>query len=541
LKFSIHHPAVMVAIPVALLIITIGALRGSIIKTTYFPNIESRNTNVVLEMPAGTPDHVTDRLLAEMEEKVWRVNDVYRQEFGGDIDLVQNITRYIGPGTHQGSLYITLVSSEQRVWSSLDVTNRIRGLVGRIPGAEKLEFGTRFRWGKPISIGLASNDLIQLREATETLKDELRQLEELKDVVDDDPPGLKEVGVRLKQKAFALGLTSADVLSQVRSGFFGGQAQRILRGIDEVRIWVRYARSDRSSVEKLADMRIRLPGGKEYPLGEIAELMIERGVMSVNHIDGQRVVKVEADIADPKESVPDIIADIQSDILPGIRSQYPDIHFLLEGQSRENLKTMKAMGRVVPPMLILMFLIVVVTFRSFAQALIVFLLIPFSIIGVLWGHFIQGYIVSVLSWFGAIALAGIVVNDSLVLVSALNRKLKEGKSFEEALLDTGLSRFRPVLLTSLTTIAGLGPLIFMTSHQAQFLSPMAISVGYGLLFGTILTLLMLPSLLVLINRLRALVFRLRKGRMPDSSAALEPALTEEVFAREQSDGVCVEG
>jgi multidrug efflux pump subunit AcrB len=263
--------------------------------------------------------------------------------------------------------------------------------------------------------------------------------------------------------------------------------------------------------------------------------------MSVNHIDGQRVVKVEADIADPKESVPDIIADIQSDILPGIRSQYPDIHFLLEGQSRENLKTMKAMGRVVPPMLILMFLIVVVTFRSFAQALIVFLLIPFSIIGVLWGHFIQGYIVSVLSWFGAIALAGIVVNDSLVLVSALNRKLKEGKSFEEALLDTGLSRFRPVLLTSLTTIAGLGPLIFMTSHQAQFLSPMAISVGYGLLFGTILTLLMLPSLLVLINRLRALVFRLRKGRMPDSSAALEPALTEEVFAREQSDGVCVEG
>jgi multidrug efflux pump subunit AcrB len=432
-----------------------------------------------------------------------------------------------------------LIGSHLRDWDSMEVTNRLRRQVGAVSGAEKLEFGGRGWWGKPISIALASNNLAQLREAKEKLKAELRKVVKLKDVVDDDPPGLREVSLRLKERAFALGLTTADVVSQVRSGFFGGEAQRILRGIDEVKIWVRYTRQDRSSVRKLEEMRIRLPGGREYPLGEIAEFSIKRGVMAVNHIDAQRVVKVEADITNPKESVPDIIADIEKDILPDIIRKYPDTRFMLEGQSRENLKTMRAIGRIVPPMLILMFLIIVITFRSFGQAIIVFLLIPFSVIGVLWGHLIQGYIVSILSWFGAIALAGIVVNDSLVLVSTLNRMLKQGMPFEKALFETGLSRFRPVLLTSLTTIAGLTPLIFEKSHQAQFLSPMAISVAYGLLFGTLLTLLMLPSMLVILNRFRLGFFRLFKGSRLSPEAA-EPAIREEIFAREQSEGRCEE-
>jgi len=540
LQFTIHNPAIGVAIPLALFIITIGALQGSVLKTTFFPIIERRNVDVVLEMPAGTPDSVTDTLLTEIETKVWQVNEIYKKEHRDQKDLILSISRRIGPGTHQGNLSVTLISSELREWNSLEATNRIRRQVGRVPGAEKLEFGGRGWWGKPISIALASNNLNQLREAKETLKSELRKVEKLKDIVDDDPPGLREVNIRLKERALALGITTADVLYQVRSGFFGGEAQRILRGIDEVKIWVRYTQSDRSSVQKLEDMRIRLPGGKEYPLGEIADFTIQRGVMTVNHIDAQRVVSVEADITNPKESVPDIISDIRRDILPDIAARFPDIQFMFEGQSRENLKTMRAIGRIVPPILILMFLIIVVTFRSFSQALVVLLLIPFSIIGVLWGHFIQGYIVSVLSWFGAIALAGIVVNDSLVLVSTLNRLLKQGKEFKQALYDTGISRFRPVLLTSLTTIAGLGPLIFEKSHQAQFLSPMAISVAYGLLFGTLLTLLMLPSMLTLLNRSR-IVFSRKILKKSATSESVEPAIREEVFAREQSNGICEEG
>jgi multidrug efflux pump subunit AcrB len=539
LHFIIEKPILAVAVPLALLMITIGALKGSIIKTTFFPIIERRNVEITLEMPAGTPAAITDQVLAKMETRIWEVNDIYKQEHRDGNDLVLAIARRIGPDTHQGDINVTLISSEHRDWDSMEVTNRFRKQVGPVPGAEKLEFGSRGFWGKPISIAMASNNLDQLREAKEKLKAELKKVEKLKDVVDDDPPGLREVSIRLKERAFALGLTSADVVDQVRSGFFGGEVQRILRGIDEVKIWVRYTQQDRSSVQKLGDMRIRLPGDREYPLQEIADFSIQRGVMAVNHIDAQRVVKVEADITRKKESVPDIIADIRQDILPEIVEQYPDIRFMFEGQSRENLKTMRAIGRVIPPILILMFLIVVVTFRSFSQAIVVLSLIPFSIIGVVWGHFIQGHIVSILSWFGAIALTGIVINDSLVLVSTFNRKLKQGKAFKTALYETGLSRLRPVLLTSLTTIAGLGPLIFETSHQAQFLSPMAISVAYGLLFGTLLTLVMLPALLVVLNHVKVFMFELFKG-VKFASEAVEPAIREEIFAREQSEGACKE-
>ncbi len=538
LKFTVHHPGVALAVPFALLLITVGVVKGSIIKTTFFPIIERRNVDITLEMPAGTPDKITDRLLAGIEEKIWEVNEIYKNEHTDGRDLVTAISRRIGPSTHQGTISATLISSELRDWDAMEATNRFRDHVGIIPGAEKLEFGGRGFWGKPISIGLASNNLTQPREAKERLESELRKVEKLKDVVDDDPPGLREVNIHLKERAFALGLTTADVVNQVRYGFFGGEAQRILRGIDEVKIWVRYNEQDRSSVLKLEEMRIRLPGGKEYPLSEIAEFTIQRGVMAVNHIDAQRVVKVEADITDPKESVPDILADIQADILPGISAQYPDIRFMMEGQSRENKKTMRAISRVVPPMLILMFLVIVITFRSFTQAIIVLLLIPLSIVGILWGHYLQGYIVSMLSWFGTIALAGIVVNDSLVLVSTFNRLIKDGMPFEDALYETGLSRFRPVLLTSLTTIAGLAPLIFETSHQAQFLSPMAISVAYGLMYGTILTLIMLPAMLVVVNKARRFFYRISKGTRPESAASVEPAIREDIFSREQSNGAC---
>ena len=533
LKFCIKNPAIAIAIPVALLIITLGAVKGSIIKTTYFPIIERRNVDVNLAMPSGTPVSITDSLLAGIEEKIWQVNKIYKKGHSNQ-DLVTAISRRVGPGTHQGSLSATLISSEKRDWSSMEAQNRIRKQIGHIDGAEKFEVGGRGHWGKPVSIVLASNNLPQLRSARDHLKKELAKVGKLKDVIDNDPPGLREVNVTLKQKAFALGLTTADVMRQVRGGFFGDEAQRILRGIDEVKIWVRYKQSDRATMEQLEDMRIRLADGSEYPLREIADFKIKRGVMSINHINAQRVITVEADITNPKDSVPDILNDIKTEIMPGIIHDYPDISFHFEGQSRENAKTMRAMDRVFPVMLILMYFIVVITFRSFSQAILVFLLIPFSLIGVAWGHYLQGYIISMLSLFGTIALAGIVINDSLVFVSAMNRLLKKGLPFEKAVLEAGLSRFRPVLLTSLTTIAGLGPLMFSKSHQAQFLSPMAISVAYGLLFGTLLTLLMLPALLVAFNHGKVYVYKLLTGTMP-TAEQMEPAVREEVFVRNYSE------
>ncbi|MBU1095149.1 MAG: RND transporter [Ignavibacteriae bacterium HGW-Ignavibacteriae-2] len=531
LKFTINNPLIAALIPVAILIITIGALQGSIVKTTFFPTIEGNDLTISLEMPSGTPAAVTDSILADMEIPVWAYNERYKKEYSQESEgAILAISRIIGPSTNKGKLSLTLKNSEERVLSGLQITNELRSLIGKVDNAENLEFGGNSRFGKPVSVALSSDNLNELITAKNKLKAELKKVTKLKDVVDNNPPGQREIKLTLKDKAFALGLTSNDVIKQVRSGFFGGEAQRIVRGIDEVKIWVRYDLTDRSSISKLENMRVRLSDGREFSLKDIASFEISHGVVAINHTDQQRVINVEADIADSRESVTDILADIRADIMPEIIKEFPDVTFDFEGQNRESNKTMNAAAIVMPVVMILMFLIIVVTFRSFAQATIVFIIIPFAIIGVVWGHFLQGYIISILSFFGVIALFGIQVNDSLVFIDAFNRLLKNGMGFKEALLEAGSSRFRPVILTSLTTIAGLGPIMFSTSHQAQFLSPMAISMAYGLLFGTTLTLLFLPSLLVIFNKLKIYIAWLINGSKP-APESVEPAIKEEQFIK----------
>ncbi|MCH8034467.1 MAG: efflux RND transporter permease subunit [Bacteroidetes bacterium] len=526
LNFSIKHPLVIIAIPIALFIITIGAVKGSIIKTTFFPNLEFNNVTVTLEMPAGTSDLVTDSILVNIENAAWAVNDDYVQLFPIAKQLVVNVIRSIGPGTHQGSLRVTLSGSEERFYDNFKVRQELRNKIGIIKNANKLQIGGGSFFGMPVSIALQSNDLNQLRNAKDELKSELNKIIQLKDVADNDPPGLREVQIQLNDNAYNLGLNTATVMSQVRGGFFGNEAQRILRGIDEVRIWVRYSENERRTIKQLEDMRIRLSGGQEIPLSELANISVKRGILSINHIDGQRIIKVEADISNPDVSVPDIVANIKKNILPELKQQYPDVTWIFEGESRESAKTMGSVATFGPPFLMLMFMLVVLTFRSFMQAAIIYLIVPFSIIGVLWGHFIQGYIFSILSGFGAIALIGIVVNDSLIFVSAMNRYLLQGQKFEEAIRNAGINRFRPVMLTTLTTVAGLGPLIFEPSVQAQFLSPMAISVAYGLIVGTGLTLTLLPAMLVVANKIKMRVYPLL-GKEVFSSEDVEPVMIEQ--------------
>ncbi len=526
LNFSIKHPLVIIAIPIALFIITIGAVKGSIIKTTFFSNLEFNNVTVTLEMPAGTSDLVTDSILVNIENAAWAVNDDYVQLFPIAKQLVVNVIRSIGPGTHQGSLRVSLSGSEEMFYDNFKVRQELRNKIGIIKNANKLQIGGGSFFGMPVSIALQSNDLNQLRNAKDELKSELNKIIQLKDVADNDPPGLREVQIQLNDNAYNLGLNTATVMSQVRGGFFGNEAQRILRGIDEVRIWVRYSENERRTIKQLEDMRIRLSGGQEIPLSELANISVKRGILSINHIDGQRIIKVEADISNPDVSVPDIVANIKKNILPELKQQYPDVTWIFEGESRESAKTMGSVATFGPPFLMLMFMLVVLTFRSFMQAAIIYLIVPFSIIGVLWGHFIQGYIFSILSGFGAIALIGIVVNDSLIFVSAMNRYLLQGQKFEEAIRNAGINRFRPVMLTTLTTVAGLGPLIFEPSVQAQFLSPMAISVAYGLIVGTGLTLTLLPAMLVVANKIKMRVYPLL-GKEVFSSEDVEPVVIEQ--------------
>lgn len=525
LNFSIKHPFVIIAISIAMMIITIGAIKGNIIKTTFFPALEFNYVSNTLEMPAGTSERITDSILVMIEKKAWEINDEYSEKFPKATPLVKNVIRSVGPGTHQGSVRINLAGSEERFYDNSKIKSLLREKIGKVENATKLMVGGISFFGAPVSIALQSTYLDQLRNAKEELKSELRKITKLKDVVDDDPPGLREVHIELREKAYNLGLTTGQVMDQVRGGFFGKEAQRILRGIDEVRIWVRYSENERRTISQLENMRIKLTDGRQFPLSEIANIWIDRGILAVNHIDGQRVIKVEADVANNDISVTNVLNNVKANILPELKEKYPDVTWGFEGESRDSGKTFKSIAYIGPPFLMLMFMIVVLTFRSFFQAAVVYIIIPFSFVGVLWGHFIQGYIFSLLSAFGAIALIGIVVNDSLVFVSAFDRYLRRGQKFEEALRNAGMNRFRPVILTTLTTVAGLGPLVFEPSFQAQFLSPMAISVSYGLLIGTGLTLTLLPALLKVANSTKIRFAKLM-GNKNVTQEDVEPAIKE---------------
>lgn len=535
LSFSLGNQFFMIAVPIFLLALTIGALGGGIIKSTFFPPIERDEINVTLEMASGTREHITEGVLDRVEAAAWQVNEEIRATREDSLDVVLKVERVIGPGTHQGSLNIILLDAETRNIRSPQITSPIREKVGEVNGAQKLIYGITSPFGKPISVALIGNDLNELTAAKEELKDQISALSAVRDVTDTDRKGLREINLRLKQKAHALGLTLGEVMQQVRQGFFGYEVQRLQRGEDEVKVWVKYDEVDRSSLHDLEDMRIRTASGESYPLREVATYQLERGILAVNHLDGEREVRVEAEMASFDESVSDIEANIQDSILPAVLSRYPSIRYSIEGQSRESAKTQKSGKKVLPVVLILMFTIVTLVFRSFPQAVVIFLVVPFGLIGVGWGHWIHGAQVSLLSMFGIIALIGVMVNDSLVLVTAFNRNMKDGMDFNMALHNAAISRFRPIILTSVTTIAGLAPLIFLEkSFQAQFLIPMAIAVAYGLFIATFTTLVLVPLLLKSLNWSRVHWRWLWTGSKPNSEE-VEPAVIE--LKNERSDHV----
>ena len=507
LEYSIKHPLVIIVLPIAFLIITIGALKGGVIKTTFFPQLEFNYFVVNLELPPGTRENITDSMLVSFEEKIYRINDEYVKEHPDLPPLVKNSMRKIGPRTNTGMLYVTVANSEKRAWDNITIRRIVRDSIGFVKNAEKLEITDMKYFGAPVSIAFYGPNFKHLRGAADFLKEKLKDFPELKDIINNDPPGLKEVRIKLNEKGYSLGLSTAFVFSQIRNGFFGKEAQRILRGIDEVKIWVRYPENERASIDDLLNMRIKLPGNREIPLSEIADISIQDGILQINHINTQRIIRVDAGVVSSKISVPAVIKKIKANILPEIKKKYPDVTWGFEGERRDSKKTIDSIKTTVPPFLLLMFMIVVFTFRSFSQAAMVYSVIPFSILGSLWGHYFEGYIFSLFSGFGAIALMGIVVNDSIVMISKYNQLLRDGYKIKEAVKIAGLSRFRAVILTSITTIFGLGPLIFETSFQAQFLAPMAISVAYGLFVGTIITLLIIPALLVGVNSFR---YRLKK-------------------------------
>lgn len=496
LKFFLKNKVLGFAIPLAMLIATIGSMNGGIIRVTFFPSIASDRVSITLKMPQGTNEALTDSLITVIEQAAWEVGKDFTKRQEDNKEAIENIIKTVGPGTANASLRINLLPGEERNFPSFEFATAVNDRVGPIYGAESVEFGSGGNFGgKPVSVSLISNNIEELKGAKQILKDALSVNPLLKDVSDNDPEGIKEIEIRLKDSAYPLGFTLSDVISQVRSGFFGLQVQRFQRRRDEIRVWVRYKREERSSISNLDQMRVVSPTGQRVPLSEIAFYEIARGEISINHLDGRREIRVDADLKNPKDSAPEIMTNIKAELLPVIQAQFPSVTASFEGQNREAGKVSGSASLVLPIIIFMIYVIITFTFRSFSQPLMLILMVPFSLIGVAWGHWIHNFPINMLSFLGIIALVGIVVNDGLVLIGKFNGFLKEGLKFDDALYEAGKSRFRAIFLTSLTTIAGLTPLIFEKSRQAQFLIPMAIAIAYGIALATVLTLVMLPLML----------------------------------------------
>ncbi|MCF8258022.1 MAG: efflux RND transporter permease subunit [Flavobacteriales bacterium] len=525
LIFSLNNRLFALAIPIALFMVSMGAIKGGVVKTTFFPFIERDEVTVNLDFPVGTNERITKQWLDHIEDAAWAVSADYRGRREDSLDIVLKVEQAIGPMSHQGRVSIILLDGETRSIEILEVNKAFRKAIGRIPDAENLIYGIRTPFGKPISVSLLGNDLLELDAAKVELIAELEKNPELTEVVSSDQKGNREVRLTLNDKGRQMGLTTGDVMRQVRQGFFGLEVQRLQRGVDEVRVWVRYADTDRGSVGSMENMRIRTPDGRAIPLSQVADYEVERGIKSIQHLYGKREIRIESDIAHSGVSASAILDDVENRMLPAILKRHPSVSVSFEGQRAESGKTQISGKKVLPIVLALMVIIITYTFRSLGQALIVFAMIPLGLIGVIWGHWAHNAIISLLSAFGIIALIGIMVNDSLVLVSAFNGLLREGRPFGNALYESCLSRFRPIILTSFTTIAGLGPLILERSMQAQFLVPMAVSVAYGMFIATLVTLVTLPVVLSLYNDLKIYATWLWEGRKP-SPEAVEPAVQE---------------
>ena len=515
LRYTIKNPFTIILIFICSLAITVSAMSAGLIKSTVFPNIEGESIIVNLKFEAGSSEEKTKKWINHIENKIIQKNNEISKEFNDGNSLVKAIEKTIGNtqaadqwtmSTAQSSeksyLNIILIPSEERSIGTSEITNFLKEAVGEIPGAESLTFDIESPFGKAISIALYSENNNELLSATKILKDYMINLNMMKNIESSDQKGLKEIKLKLKSKAYQMNLSTAQILNEIRNGFYGFESQRLQIGTDEVKIWIRYDKEDRNSIYDLENMRINIMDNN-YLVSDLVDIKIERDLLSIDHLNGKRSVQIDADLLNPKLDNPiTITANIEEFINSNIKSIYPSIKHSVEGQIRSQAETGKSLGFSGPIVLILMLTIILFTFRSLLQTFAVFILIPFGFIGVGWGHFIHDFQLSMFSYFGMIALIGILVNDSLVFISKFNKNLKEGLKFEEALTQTGLSRFRPIILTSITTVAGLAPLIFEKELQAQFLIPMAIAIAYGLILATLLTLLFLPAFLKITNRIR---------------------------------------
>jgi len=522
LKYTMKYRVISVCFIFSLFIITAGLFQGGFIKATFFPQIPFNSFNVNLAFKPGERESKVEAYLEKFDNAIWQVNEDLKGEIDTEDDIVNYTFGFIGgtgdgseSGSHAGNINVFYKELDDYGINSFDLIEKIRAKIGPVPEAEKFNIGGGNRWGKPVSVRLLGKNYDELRDAKDFLKSELNKITELKDIQDNVAIGRREMLFDLSPQAYFLGLTHNNITNQVRQGFFGEEVQRLQKGDDEVRVWVRYPKSGRLNVGQLEDMKVKTGNGEQYPLTQVADYKIERGISGIRHYNTSRAVTVEADMVDPFGEVPPILEKVQKDIVPALLAKYPTVKVDYGGQAQESARAGQEIGMYFGGAFLLIFFIIMITFRSFYQAVLIIMMIPLGWLGAAYGHGIEGHPVSLLSAWGMIALSGVIINDAVVFLAKFNSLIKdEGQSVYQAAYNAGIARFRAIMLTSITTVVGLWPLIIEKSFQAQFLIPMAISVAYGVLIGTFIILLFFPVLIMVFNDIRRYAKFIWTGEKP---------------------------
>ncbi len=522
---AIRRRYVTLATGVAIFLITVGFVAGGYIKFVFFDTIEADNMIAMLTMPQGTPVEQTRQIVEGIEKSAFDVIAEFDSERRDKPSLMKHIATTIGAHptlghggpvqidagaagqSHLAEVNVELLGSEERDVSSVVLGNKWREAVGEIAGVSSLTFISEWvSTGNPIEVELSHEDFGDLLKAVEDLKGILRQYTGVEDIADSFEAGKAELKLKLKDTGRTLGLTLSDLAGQVRQGFYGEEVQRIQRGRDDIRVMVRYPQSERRSLADVENMRIRLPDGTQIPFRTVAEVQYGQGYATIRRVDRRRVVSVSADVDEAKANAGDINAELNAKALPGLMRKYQGLQYRFAGEQRERNESLGSLKKNFAIAMLAIYALLAVQFRSYAQPIIVMSAIPFGVVGATIGHLVMGFNLGILSMFGIVALSGVVVNDSLIMIDLINRERKSGIELAQVLRDCATRRFRPIMLTTLTTFFGLAPMLLERSLQARFLIPMAISLAFGVLFATCITLLLVPSLYMILEDIKRRLF-----------------------------------
>ncbi len=523
LRITMRYRLISMAFLLGLFPLVFGLVAGGIIKSTFFPRIPFSGFSVNLVLKAGTPEKKTEEIIQRFERQVWELNEELKEKYPGEEDFINYTFGGLGntsdgseSGGHAGSVQVFHRDLDGDPIDGFELVSLVRKKIGEVPEAEKLTVGGFMRFGKPVSVRLLGKDMDELAAAKEFLKSELKNIPDLKDIQDDISVGKREIDISLNQQAYFLGLTHNEITKQIRQGFFGEEVQRLQKGSDEVKVWVRYPGKDRVSIGQLERMKVKdYKNNTEYPISELINYKIERGVSSIRHYRTIKSVNVEADLIDPYAEVPPIMEQVNTQIIPELLDKFPGVKIDLAGQSRESSRAQAEIGSYFGMAFLVIFIVIILAFKSFYQAVMVMFMIPLAWLGAVVGHGIQGIPISLLSAWGLVALSGVIINDAVVFLDRFNRNMKSGQSLFDAAYQAGIARFRPIVLTSITTVLGLFPLLLEGSFQAQFLIPMAASIAYGVLIGTLIIMLFFPVMILIFNDIRRAAKWLWTGTKPD--------------------------